>query len=335
VRSLVLFAIAGATAAVVAMACVSTALAASTGTLQARVDQARSQAQSLAAAVQLRTAELGAATAHATAAAQRQQALEGALARGRVRLAQLRFQAGVTHRRVLVAQSRYRRSQRLLARRIIAIYKSGSPDMATVLLESDGFADLLTRTAYLKRINQADSAFVARVESLRDFVRAVLDRLRTLRGQAAGEVAQMAAARAEIVRIRVAAEARAAALQQARAAQQSALAALHSRIGGWTAQIQALQTAGGPGGNAGQTIQRWLGNFSIPTSVVMCESGGNYRAVNPKSGAGGAYQMLPSTYKGLGGKFAAPQAAPKWEQDQLASKLWAGGQGAGNWACAK
>ena len=28
----------------------------------------------------------------------------------------------------------------------------------------------------------------------------------------------------------------------------------------------------------------------------MCESGGNYSAVNPSSGAGGAYQILPSTW---------------------------------------
>ena len=60
----------------------------------------------------------------------------------------------------------------------------------------------------------------------------------------------------------------------------------------------------------------------------MCESGGNYGAVNPISGAGGAYQMLPETYKGLGGKYAAPQLAPKSEQDRLAAKLWNGGAGA-------
>jgi muramidase (phage lysozyme) len=91
----------------------------------------------------------------------------------------------------------------------------------------------------------------------------------------------------------------------------------------------------GQGGSAGQTVQQWFGDFSIPTSIVMCESGGNYGAVNPTSGAGGAYQFLPSTYQGLGGKYGSPQKAPKWEQDRLAAKLWAGGRGAGNWECAK
>jgi muramidase (phage lysozyme) len=106
-------------------------------------------------------------------------------------------------------------------------------------------------------------------------------------------------------------------------------------MAGWTAQVRALQAATGQGGNAGQTIGQWFGDFSIPQNVVICESGGNYRAKNPSSGAGGAYQFLPETYKGLGGRYAAPELAPKWEQDQLAAKLWNGGSGAGNWECAK
>jgi hypothetical protein len=218
----------------------------------------------------------------------------------------------------------------------VAIYKSGTPDMAAVLLESDGFSDLLTRTAYLKVINKADNALVVRVQTLRDGVRSWLGRMRDLRGLASDQVTRMAVARDQVASIRAAAQARAGALERARAAQQASLATLRSRISGWTAQVAALQQATGQGGNAGQAMGQWIsGDFSIPQSVVMCESGGNYRAVNPTSGAGGAYQMLPSTYRGLGGRYAAPQLAPKSEQDQLAAKLWAGGRGAGNWACAK
>ena len=49
----------------------------------------------------------------------------------------------------------------------------------------------------------------------------------------------------------------------------------------------------------------------------MCESGGNYSAVNPSSGAGGAYQILPSTWELYGGQ-GEPQNAPKAEQDRIA-----------------
>jgi hypothetical protein len=304
--------------------------------LQARVGQAKSQAQSLATGVEIRTAELQATAAHAAAAGRRQRVLEVGLVRSRARLDRLTGAVAVEHGHLVVAQARFRRGQDQLARRLVAIYKSDTPDIATVLLEADGFSDLLTRTEYLKQINEADSALVRRVQSLRDSVQAFLARLRELRGLAAGEVARMQVARDEVAQIRAAAEARAATLAAARANQQAALAALQSRMSGWNAQVRALQQAGGGGpGTPGQTVGQWLGSFSIPKSVVMCESGGNYNAVNPKSGAGGAYQMLPTTYKGLGGRYKAPQVAPKWEQDRLAAKLWAGGQGAGNWACAR
>jgi muramidase (phage lysozyme) len=154
-----------------------------------------------------------------------------------------------------------------------------------------------------------------------------------MRAQAAAEVERVAAARDEIARIRVAATRRAAALARARAAQQASLADLRSRVAGWTAQVRALQAAAGTPGDAAGTVQQWFGDFAIPKGIVMCESGGNYGALNPSSGAGGAYQMLPETYKGLGGKHAAPHLAPKSEQDRLAAKLWDGGRGRGNWEC--
>lgn len=70
-----------------------------------------------------------------------------------------------------------------------------------------------------------------------------------------------------------------------------------------------------------------------PDYIKQCESGGNYRAVNPASGAGGAWQFLPSTWRSVGGT-GLPQDATPAEQDYRASILWAGGAGASHWACA-
>jgi hypothetical protein len=71
--------------------------------------------------------------------------------------------------------------------------------------------------------------------------------------------------------------------------------------------------------------------YTIPASIVMCESGGNYRAVNPSSGAGGAYQILPSTWAAYGGS-GLPQDAPPAEQDAIAAKIYASG-GPSQWSC--
>jgi hypothetical protein len=73
------------------------------------------------------------------------------------------------------------------------------------------------------------------------------------------------------------------------------------------------------------------GGYSIPASIVMCESGGNYSAVNSSSGAGGAYQILPSTWAAYGGA-GLPQNAPPAEQNAIAAKIYASG-GASQWSC--
>ena len=69
------------------------------------------------------------------------------------------------------------------------------------------------------------------------------------------------------------------------------------------------------------------GGYAIPEDIVMCESGGNYGAVNPSSGAYGAYQILPSTSAAYGCDMSTPAG-----QDECAAKVWAG-QGRGAWVC--
>jgi peptidoglycan hydrolase-like protein with peptidoglycan-binding domain len=71
--------------------------------------------------------------------------------------------------------------------------------------------------------------------------------------------------------------------------------------------------------------------YTIPSAIVQCESGGNYSAVNPSSGAGGAYQILPSTWQAYGGQ-GLPQDAPPAEQDRIAAEIYAA-QGPSAWSC--
>src|SRR5215213_5644306 len=59
-------------------------------------------------------------------------------------------------------------ARRLLAARLVEIYKSDTPDALTVVLESDGFADLLERTEFLERISDQDREITDRVRGLRD-----------------------------------------------------------------------------------------------------------------------------------------------------------------------
>ena len=57
----------------------------------------------------------------------------------------------------------------------MAIYKSGVPDPTELILGADGFEDLVTRTDYLKLIEDSDASLAARVEQVRDAVRRELE----------------------------------------------------------------------------------------------------------------------------------------------------------------
>jgi hypothetical protein len=68
---------------------------------------------------------------------------------------------------------------------------------------------------------------------------------------------------------------------------------------------------------------------SLPSCTWQPESGGNPSAVNPQTGAGGYYQIVPSTWAAFGGT-GLPQDAPMSEQTAVAQRVMAG-QGPGAW----
>ncbi len=305
--------------------------AASVGDLEAKVSAARSEAGSLAASLQAAQGELATARAEAYAASAREQELTGLLATGEERAARLAAGVRRTQRRLAAERRRLRRARAALAERLVAIYESGSPSTASVILASGSFDELATRTEYLERIERSDSDLAGRVAQVRRTVAAALERIAALEAKAVAYNERLAAARSEIAGVRQEAEAAAAQLHSVAAARSAALTTLKSRIGSWVSDIEAAEAASQA--EAETTVERWLGGpYSIPTYIVMCESGGNYSALNPSSGAGGAYQILPSTWKLYGGQ-GAPHEASKAEQDRIAAEIWTD-SGGGAWVCA-
>lgn len=64
------------------------------------------------------------------------------------------------------------------------------------------------------------------------------------------------------------------------------------------------------------------GSGSLPSCTWQPESGGNWTAYNPSSGAGGYYQITPGTWAANGGT-GSPQSASPAEQTQVAERVWA------------
>jgi septal ring factor EnvC (AmiA/AmiB activator) len=309
----------------------ASAHAAGIDALRSKVESGRSEATALGSQIRATQEELLAAEGEAAAAARRERRLSALLAHGRERAARLAAAVARAERRLEAERARLRRARRALAQRLAAIYESGSPSTASVVLGSGSYDELATRAEYLQRIEDSDTALAARVEQVRDTVRHELDLVAALKARVDAYNERLAAARGEIAAVRAEAESAAARLDTLSAERSASLAKLKSQIGEWVSEIEAAEAASRAA--AEETVGRWLGGpYAIPTYIVMCESGGNYSAVNPSSGAGGAYQILPSTWALYGGE-GAPQDAPKAEQDRIAAEIWADSGGSA-WVCA-
>jgi peptidoglycan hydrolase CwlO-like protein len=313
------------------VAAVGTAAATKTDKLEAKLSHARDEASSLSSELQSTTAELGTAEAEAAKARAHEEKLTSLLVEGRERAAELADKLRATHHHLAVEKARLRRARAVLADRLVAIYESGTPDTADLVLESSDYEELAARDDYLRAISEADSALADRVAEVRAAVHREVLKVADLKAEAVAYDKQLEAARAEIAEVREAAEASAARLQSLEGSREASLARLKSGIAEWVEEVQEARLAESEA-EAEEEVGRWLGGpYAIPTYIVMCESGGNYSAVNPSSGAGGAYQILPSTWELYGGR-GEPQNAPKAEQDRIAGEIWAD-SGPSAWVC--
>ena len=303
----------------------------SIGELNSKIAGARDQAQALGAQIDATSAQLAAAQQQAIDAAQREAQLSAILAQGQERERQLEGQVALARRQLAAARDQLHHSLNVLSARLVDIYRGHMPDSTTVLLEADGFDDLATRATYLSRIEQADAALVARVRSLRDEVADRLAAVEDAQRKAHEFNLRIAAARDQIAAVRADAEAQAQQLEALRAQRQAQVDSLQARVSDWTSEVQRLQRVSER--QAQTEVGQWFGDWAIPESIVMCESSGNFGAVNSSSGAGGAYQILPSTWELYGGE-GNPQDASPAEQSRIAAQIWAD-SGAAAWECAQ
>ena len=82
-------------------------------------------------------------------------------------LLEARDEAEVARDRLERARRELQTARKLLAARLVAMYKADQPDVLTVILSADGFSDLLERTEYLERISYQDRRIFGRVRVLK------------------------------------------------------------------------------------------------------------------------------------------------------------------------
>lgn len=330
----------------------------SLGQLHSQLGAVQAHESSLAASISSLSNLISSLDSQIALVESREAEVRAELARDRARLAAV--QRALTRERELLAQlkARLARARMLLSRQLVSNYEQAKPNLVSVVLESNGFTDLLDKITYLKDAQQAQQAIIAvtkQAKARADAAAAHLAALQDSDRQITSETAQRVRA---LVGMNMLLHAKQGALQQARGAKQSALAATRSRGAALQAEIgrveaaqaaaeraaalaaqqQAAANAGGGGGSSGGPTPAGptygpSGGWAIPYAIVLCESGGQNLTPN-YAGASGYYQIMPATWKLFGGAGPAAYLASKGEQDAVASRIWNGGAGASNWVCA-
>jgi septal ring factor EnvC (AmiA/AmiB activator) len=333
----------------------------SLGQLSQQLGAEQAHQQSLAASISDLSSLISSLTGQIALVESREAAVRADLARDRAALAAV--EAALTREEHLLAllKARLAEARMLLGRQLVSNYEQSQPNLVSVVLESSGFTDLLDKLTYLHDAQQQQQTVITITREAKAQADAAAVRLAALQAsdrQMTIATSQRVLALANMNQLL---QSRQVALQDARNAQQNALAASRARGAALQSEISHIQaeqaaaeraaqaeqssSAGGGGGGGGGGGSSGSGaptpdgpsygaggGWSIPYSVVNCESGGQDLTPN-SAGASGYYQFMPGTWNDYGGYGQAYQA-PKSLQDQRAAQVWNSGAGASNWVCA-
>jgi len=97
----------------------------------------------------------------------RQVRLQADLDAKRAELARVQERLRAERLRLTRLRRRLVEARGILSARIVELYKADEPDVVTVVLSADGFADLLERTAFMERVSAQDSRIIERVRAAR------------------------------------------------------------------------------------------------------------------------------------------------------------------------
>jgi murein DD-endopeptidase MepM/ murein hydrolase activator NlpD len=202
--------------------------------VQGQLDQKQSQLQGQRDQRQVLTTDISRYTSEINQLAGEVEVLQQREAQVTAELDQIKAQLRAARERLVELRDKLHRSVQLLKRRLVAMYKEPVPDAISVVLNSDGFDDMLARFEYLQSIHNQDTEIIGRVRSLRDQQASTVGEIESAKRQVAAKRRELARTRAEV-------EARQADLQQARSTRQGALDQVDQNIQKLEGDVSGLQ----------------------------------------------------------------------------------------------
>ena len=167
-------------------------------------------------------------------------------------------------------------AEETLADRLVQMYKDGDPDALTVILEADGFTDLLERAEFLDRLTDQNNRIIGRVRALKTRWTEQANKLKKLEKGAEAAAKAIAARRNEVAAVKgklVGSRSEIQTVRDGRAAVLARVRDTRKRLEGDLAAVQAevqakLRAAQGNAFNPGSAgpIRRGSGRFIWPVN---------------------------------------------------------------------
>jgi murein DD-endopeptidase MepM/ murein hydrolase activator NlpD len=128
--------------------------------------------------------------------------VQDALDRNRQELLQIQADLRAERARLVRLRARLAQARAALATRLVEIYQSDKPDLVSVVLNANGFADLIERADFIARISEQDRSIVTLVRNAKADAIATAHRLDALERRQQAVTAQILERRQEITAVK-------------------------------------------------------------------------------------------------------------------------------------
>jgi peptidoglycan hydrolase CwlO-like protein len=182
----------------------SVAAGSSTGTLEGRIAASQAREGELHSGIGADTRQIEGFQGNIDDLQTRLDALESSLATERDLLASLRSQLRGARARLASLKVQLARDRQVLVAQVIASYESPPPDIATVVLQAHGFADLIERLDDLRAISRENAGATVHVAEEQKAVTVQAVKLATLEASHARETSAVLVQRDEVSQLHLA-----------------------------------------------------------------------------------------------------------------------------------
>jgi murein DD-endopeptidase MepM/ murein hydrolase activator NlpD len=166
------------------------------------IEQKKDKERVLTTTISSYTKRINALQGDITKLQTRQVRIEADLTSKRAELARLQDKLREERIRLVKLRARLAEARAALSDRLVELYKADKPDVVTVILEADGFADLLERTEFMQRVSQQDARIIDRVRTAKDEAVAAEKRLDALEQRQREVTAVVARRHQEVVDVK-------------------------------------------------------------------------------------------------------------------------------------